>query len=542
MRAGDMELVDPVGVGSLIDPSAGIVALVEGHVIGALNDDEIPVTPLSTAVEDRVDRSRTALISARQVPFTVGPGAPRPETPASAGGGRVVERQGRVRPWDGGDRLRRGDVLPNLAEVRPRSGRVAVEPRRTRDIREEAEMPLSDLWTRARNSPGLVRDTAIAVVACAGDLLLFWNVGASATTLVLTCHLLGYAALARRCRVPLFVFAAMWGHAVACLLLFSGYRPTVGLALSLYTVAALEKRRETVMALCAMAVPVAIVGVQEHNSAPPWGRLGWLTISAVLYGALYLCAWGAGRWRQTHCRLVLESRRREEAEACLAVAAERTRIAGELHDIVAHAVTVMVLQAAGVRGQPSCDPARADRALDAIETTGQQAMVELRRLLWLEQPGDAAAAGVSMYEPRPGVAQIDNLVDVMNSVGLAVELRKKGTPTRLDPGVDLAAYRVVQEALTIAGKQEGLGTRAFVTMAWDPAELRLTVLHRGGGQRGNCADLSARTEFRGIRERVRAAAGHLRVESVPGGGFVVDATLPVTQREVGPAVVGGGVG
>ena len=81
-----------------------------------------------------------------------------------------------------------------------------------------------------------------------------------------------------------------------------------------------------------------------------------------------------------------------------------------------------------------------------------------------------------------------------------------------------------------------------MTMTWDPAELRLTVLHRGGGQRGNCADLSARTEFRGIRERVRAAAGHLRVESVPGGGFVVDATLPVTQREVGPAVVGGGVG
>jgi signal transduction histidine kinase len=453
-----------------------------------------------------------------------------------------MERQESLQLWDGGDRLRRGYVLRGLAKVHPRSERVAVAPHRIMEIRKESEMALSDLWSCFRNSPRLVRDAAIALVACAVDLLLFWDVGASATTLVLTYHLVGYAVLVWRRRVPLSVFTVMWGQAVGAFLLFSGYRPTVGLALALYTVAAYEGRRASVMALCAMAVPVAIVGAEEYHSASPWGRLEWLAIFAILFGALYLCAWSGGRWRHNHCKFVLESRRREEAEAYVAVAAERSRIAGELHDIVAHAVTVMVLQAAGARGRLVCDPAQVDRALDNIEITGQQAMVELRRLLWLEQPGDAAAAGVSVYEPRPGVAEIDNLVEIMNSVGLAVELHKEGTPTQLDPGVDLAAYRVVQEALTIAGKQEGLGTRAFVTVAWGPAALRLTVLHRGGGQRANCADLSAGHELRGMRERVRAAAGHLRVESVPGGGFVVEATLPVTQMEVGRAVVGGGVG
>jgi len=202
----------------------------------------------------------------------------------------------------------------------------------------------------------------------------------------------------------------------------------------------------------------------------------------------------------------------------------------------------MVLQAAGARGKAACDPAQVDRALGNIETVGQQAMAELRRLLRLLQPDDAPAAEVSAYEPRPGVAQIDKLVNIMNSMGLAVELHKEGTPTQLEPGVDLAAYRVVQEALTNAAKNEGIGTRAVVTVAWGPAALQLTVLDRGGGQRSDRTDLSTGHGLSGMRERVRAAAGRLRVESVPGGGFVVEATLPVTQMDVARAVVGGGQG
>src|SRR5690348_10405003 len=100
-----------------------------------------------------------------------------------------------------------------------------------------------------------------------------------------------------------------------------------------------------------------------------------LAISAILSGALYLYAWSGGHSRHTNRKLVLESRRREQAEAYLAAAAERSRIAGELHDIVAHAVTVMVLQAAGARGRLACDAAQVDRALENIETVGQQAMV-----------------------------------------------------------------------------------------------------------------------------------------------------------------------
>jgi len=266
-----------------------------------------------------------------------------------------------------------------------------------------------------------------------------------------------------------------------------------------------------------------------------------LAISAVLSGALYLCAWSGSRWRHTHRKVVLESRRREEAEAYLAVAAERSRIVAELHDIVANDVTVMLLQAAVARGKLAGDPAQVDRTLDNIETAGQEAMVELRRLLRLVQPGDSPASDGSVYEPRPGVAQIDNLVDIMNSVGLVVELRKEGTPTQLDPGVDLVAYRVVQEALTNAAKQEGCGTRAVVTLAWRPTALQLTVLHRGGRQRASRSDLSSGHGLIGMRERVRAAAGRLRVESAPDGGFV-EVTLPVTQMGVGRAVVGGGEG
>jgi signal transduction histidine kinase len=206
-----------------------------------------------------------------------------------------------------------------------------------------------------------------------------------------------------------------------------------------------------------------------------------------------------------------------ETRAAAAVAAERARIARELHDIVAHAIGVIVVQARGARHALDADAAAAREALDAIDQTGARALADMRRLVGvLRNPGDAP------LEPQPGLASLHALVGVVRDAGLAVDLRVLGAPVDLAPGIDLAAYRIVQEALTNALAHAG-AVGASVTVRYGGEDVELEIVDRG---RGSGPDQASGHGLVGMRERVSLYGGRLETGPRPDGGFGVRVLLP----------------
>jgi signal transduction histidine kinase len=368
------------------------------------------------------------------------------------------------------------------------------------------------------------RDLALAVVLCLLDVLAFWDRGATSLPwLMIAIGAVGYLPLGWRRESPHLVYALVWAHSVGVLLFVPGARPNLALVLALYSVAAYGGRKWAFAALGAVAVPLALMVRVEYGQAPADEKVDALLATAVGYAVFYFGVWAVGRWRDSHRRFVLESQRRAEAEAYVAVAAERNRIAAELHDIVAHSVTVMVLQAGGARRMDISEDT--DRALSHIEQAGQQAMTELRRLLRLVQQDSSQP-----FQSPPGINEVDGLVRVISSTGPSVELRALGTPTALSPSVDLTAYRVVQEALTNVAKHAGPRAHAVVTLRWEARTLVIEVRDNGREQRApSLAALSTGHGLIKLRERVQSACGRLSAGPVEGGGFLVEATLP-TQR------------
>ncbi|MGH3345430.1 MAG: sensor histidine kinase [Nocardioides sp.] len=213
--------------------------------------------------------------------------------------------------------------------------------------------------------------------------------------------------------------------------------------------------------------------------------------------------------------------REREAAARVAVAEERGRIARELHDVVAHAVSMMLLQVGAVRHRMP-ESAAADReALENAEEAGRTALAEMRRLLNAMRQDDDPAE----LAPHPGLADLERLVHDVEAAGLSVDLNVVGEVAQLPRGLDLSAYRIVQEALTNSLRHSG-GDRAEVTVAYEPDELRLEVRDHGSGTatrdgRGHGHGLV------GVRERVKLFGGQMSAGPAPGGGFVVRAKLPL---------------
>ena len=218
-------------------------------------------------------------------------------------------------------------------------------------------------------------------------------------------------------------------------------------------------------------------------------------------------------------REALLARERDE-RARAAVAEERTRIARELHDVVAHAISVVVLQARGGRRSLASEPEEARRALDAIEATASQALAEMRRLLGMLRADDEAVG----LAPQPGVAGLGALVEQVRDAGLPTELRVEGKTRELPPGVDLSAYRIVQEALTNALKHAGSRARARVVVTYEHDGLLLEVVDDGTGPSQSNGDGHGLT---GMRERVSVFGGRLESGPRPEGGFAVKARLPL---------------
>ncbi|MEU9737005.1 sensor histidine kinase [Streptomyces sp. NPDC048002] len=300
-----------------------------------------------------------------------------------------------------------------------------------------------------------------------------------------------------------------------------------------YTVAATGARWASRLALGVglCAAPLAQLRWPENESS----ALG--TVAIMIFTTVpFALAWVLGdsiRTRRAYFAELEERASRlekeREAQAKVAVAAERARIARELHDVVAHNVSVMVVQADGAAYVLDAAPDQAKQALETISSTGRQALAEMRRLLGVLRTGEHQESGE--YVPQPDVEQIDDLVQQCRTSGLPVDFKVEGTPRPLPSGVELTAYRIVQEALTNTRKHGGPNAGASVRLVYFDDGLGLLVeddgkgapheLYEDGGVDGRGHGLI------GMRERVGMVGGTLDAGPRPGGGFRISALLPL---------------
>lgn len=247
------------------------------------------------------------------------------------------------------------------------------------------------------------------------------------------------------------------------------------------------------------------------------------TTDMIFVLGVTLAPFAGGRLVANYQRLSEQLRAQQSLVARAAVIDERTRIARELHDVVAHAVSVMVIQSVAGRTLLHRDPERAQEALDVVEATGKDALAELRRLLGvLRSDDDDAPVGV---QPQPGLGDLDRLLASVGDSGVQVDLEVVDGSV-LTPGMDLAAYRIVQEALTNVIRHAGTD-RATVRVTHEPRAVTLEIINGGNGTFGRSGGLGGGHGLPGMRERAALYGGELEVGPRNGGGYRVRARLPV---------------
>jgi signal transduction histidine kinase len=256
----------------------------------------------------------------------------------------------------------------------------------------------------------------------------------------------------------------------------------------------------------------------------PWGTVIVVGIALTLFD---LAAWFLGRWAAESSRRTRELVKTREALAAEAVAAERLRIARELHDIVAHAVTVMVLQASGARRQLSRDPVIADRALASVESVGKQAMAELRRLLQVLRTVGSTDEDALETRMISGLKDLDVLIGQTNAAGVTVELSASGIEGPLHSSVELSVYRIVQEALTNVVRHAGPGAHAHVLLAGADKSVIVEVTNdQLGSVSGAAQGLTSGYGLAGLKERVKLMGGEIWTGPLAEGGYRVRVSLP----------------
>ncbi|NLU75445.1 sensor histidine kinase [Streptomyces sp. HNM0575] len=359
--------------------------------------------------------------------------------------------------------------------------------------------------------------------------------------------------VALRRRVPEKMLVLATGTGVAQVVTHVAVGPSnFAMLVIVFTVASRSIRWASRFALCAALVAPTIAAVR-------WPEEGQTLVAAILGDVFmtvtFLLAWVLGdslRTRRAYYAQLEERATRlekeREAQTQIAAAAERARIARELHDVVAHNVSVMVVQADGAAYVLDSAPDQTKQALETISGTGRQALAEMRRLLGVLRTGEGVAAagganghggregrdgrdGVGEYLPQPGVEQLSELIEQVRGAGLAVGFTIEGTPRPLPSSVELTAYRVVQEALTNTRKHGGPEVGATVRLRYGADELSLLAeddgrgaereLYEDGGTDGLGHGLI------GMRERVGMVGGSLETGPRPGGGFRISAVLPL---------------
>lgn len=292
---------------------------------------------------------------------------------------------------------------------------------------------------------------------------------------------------------------------------------------TLYSAGAYDERPRSLIPLALL--PIVILARELTN---PENTDLANVLDALAWDSTIAAAWLLGAYLRTRRLYVAELQERaaraeqaREDEARAAVADERARIARELHDAIAHGVTVMVVQAEAAEEMLSGAPERARKPLHQVQRTGREALVELRRLLGIMREEDAAAERA----PQPGLANLEALVETVREAGLPVDLRVEGRPAPLPSGLDLSAYRIVQEALTNSLKHSG-AERATVAVTYGDRVLDLEVSDDG---RGRTPARSAGHGLAGMRERVALYGGELESGPRRGRGYRVRARLPVPR-------------
>ena len=397
-------------------------------------------------------------------------------------------------------------------------------------------MTHEELTTRPRWVTPTV-DSLVALLllalSVAADRGVFRLTGVSTLAAFLMC-----APLAVRRTHPVASVVAV--YLVGLVVLLQGYRAigiyTAAILVALYSVTAYGPRWASRTALGSGVFGCVLLAwdvvVRERSLS---GDLTAGLVVILITVPLLLVAWAGGRLRhaRVEARGAREDRLRQlaverEQELRLAAQTERARIAREMHDIVAHSLTVMVAQADGGRYAGANDPAAATFALETIAETGRAALADMRRLLGVLRDDDSTPDSGALA-PQPASGDIEALVEQVRSSGLRVSLVRMGTPRALPPGLGLTAYRICQEALTNVMKHAGPDPTVTLVVQWTDTSLSLEVSDDGRGAAADSPedDVVGGHGLLGMRERAMMLGGTLTVGPRPGGGFRVRAQLPL---------------
>ncbi|WP_308469867.1 sensor histidine kinase [Kineococcus rubinsiae] len=367
----------------------------------------------------------------------------------------------------------------------------------------------------------LLVDSALAAVITLVGLYQAGAYGVAATF----CALLLCAPLAlRRVQPALSGVVVAVGGLLQLQQVNTALLADVAVLFSLYALAAYAPRWASLGGLVLALIGSALVALRYYSLE----GFVVLAIVALFSAVTSLASWALGSFQRVRRQYVeqLAERARlleveRENESRLAVTGERQRIAREMHDVVAHSLSVIIAQADGGRYAARTDPAVGVDALETISATGRQALTDMRSLLGVLRtgPGDERT-------PQPDVSRIPDLVQGVRASGLDVTVDVAGTPRPLPPAVQLAAYRIVQESLTNVLKHAGPAASAHVEVRWDADALRLAVDDDGRGASALVPAAPGGQGLLGMSERARLHGGSVTAAPRPGGGFRVAATLP----------------
>ncbi len=341
----------------------------------------------------------------------------------------------------------------------------------------------------------------------------------------------GATLLIWRRQAPVLVFAAELLISLVAPVIVPDYHPTASLLVALSAVAETRSTGYSAAAGVLALVPSSFSVAVNLQFADPETRTGEVLISAAGYLLVTFSAWLIGRWQgRSRTQLQVAERRRlvaveREQRQAERVLTERQHIARELHDIVAHTVTLMVLHAAAAGRILDLDPEGSKRSLKVIEDSGTQAMAELRRMLEvLNRSGMEADSA----DPSEGLDRLDDLIERARAENLQVTLRIIGEARALDPSVGLAGYRFFQEGLTNVARHAGPGTTVDISIEWTDRWAELSLRDDGAGEPEPVAGaLSTGNGLIGLHERITIAGGIMDAAKLPHGGFRMYARLPV---------------
>ena len=366
-----------------------------------------------------------------------------------------------------------------------------------------------------------VFDVLVALAAAASAVPAVIHTDGRPQTLVIVVLALGAAPLLVRRIWSLPVFGLVVAVNLAAGLAVHGHALNgAALLIALYTVAAMRPRRDA--CTCAGLLEVTVVTGLLLFAGGGW----WF--DAIFASGMVAAALGLGLYSATRRAYLAELHDRAERlererdqQGALATAAERTRIAREMHDIVAHNLTVMVTLSEAAIATSAASPERATDLMRKVSATGRRALADTRRLLGVLRPGQDPDEDL---QPVPGLAQLDTLIEQVRSAGLDTTLEIRGAAPDVPAGLQLTAYRLVQEALTNTLKHGGTGARASVRLRFQPGELRVDIDDDGAGDTAPVT-ASIGSGLIGMQERVHAYGGDVQAGPRSGGGWKVSAQL-----------------